>query len=359
MKLSLPYPVSTPPSEHLTRSLHPSTASGKSTLALSQRERDIFSIVEFDLETPAAAVAKKLRIPVASVHYTLKKLRESDLVKPRCFINSCQLGLLDIGFYFSLAEQSKRSREALIQRFRNHRCVAHLGSVLGDFQYVAVFMCRDLSHFSELISELTGSRDEVISDKQIVPRLAVTRFNRKYLSPKLAKSRSMELRAQGAPIELDDTDTKLVWALGNRPYESIRELARFLGLPLATVDRRMKRLQENGVVQGLFYDLDTTKIGVHSFRVLVTIQGLSCSVRSEFVKVSAQHPLVTYLVEALGSWDFELGIETFDPRLVSSVVEELHTKTGGRISNVRVLMELEDFMCRHYPGKLGSGGAPR
>jgi DNA-binding Lrp family transcriptional regulator len=168
----------------------------------------------------------------------------------------------------------------------------------------------------------------------------------------------MYLRADGPAYELDDADTQLVWALGNRAYDSIRELARFLGMPLATVDRRMKRLKEAGVVQGLFYDLNTTRIGVQSFRVLITIQGLSCSVRKEFAKVCAEHELVTYLVEALGSWDFEVGLETFDARLVASVIEELHTKTGGRISNVRVLMELEDFMCRHYPGKLGSG-APR
>jgi DNA-binding Lrp family transcriptional regulator len=338
---------------------HPSSAVAESVASLTARERDIFSIVEFDLEMPAAAVAKKLRIPVASVHYTLKRLRESETIKPRCFINSCALGFMDIGFYFSLAEQSSRGRQALIQRFKNHPSVAYIGSVLGDFQYVAVFMCRDLTHFSSLISELTGSRDEVISDKQIVPRLSGTRFARKYLNPKLARRASMQLRATGPKLELDETDSRLVWALGNRPYESIRELARFLGMPLATVDRRIKRLQEIGVVQGFFYDLNTTRIGVQSFRVLITIQGLSCSVRSEFTKVCAEHPLVTYLLEALGSWDFEVGIETFDARLVSSVVEELHTKTGGRISNVRVLMELEDFMCRHYPGKLGTGGAPR
>lgn len=338
---------------------NPSTGLSERAVNLTARERDIFSIVEFDLEMPAAAIAKKLRIPVASVHYTLKRLRESETIKPRCFINSCMLGFLDIGFYFSLAEQSSRSRQALIQRFRNHPSVAHIGSLLGDFQYIAVFMCRDLTHFSSLISELTGARDEVISDKQIIPRLACARFTRKYLNPKLAKRSSMQLRATGPALELDEVDTRLVWALGNRPYESIRELARFLGSPLATVDRRMKRLQDMGVVQGFFYDLNTTRIGVQSFRVLITIQGLSCSVRSEFAKVCAEHPLVTYLIEALGSWDFEVGVETFDARLVSSVVEELHTKTGGRISHVRVLMELEDFMCRHYPGKLGSGGVPR
>jgi DNA-binding Lrp family transcriptional regulator len=328
------------------------------TTQFTQRERDIFSLVEFNVDTPAAVVAKKLKIPIASVHYTLRRLIDNKILRPRCFINSCQLGLLDIGFYFSLSEQSKRGRERLIQRFQEHSSVAYVGSVLGDFQYVAVLMCRDLSHFSTLVAELTGSQDDVVSDKQIVPRLSLTRFARKYLSPRLATLQSMKIKAEGEPATLDETDTKIVWALGNRPYESLRELARFLGMPLATLDRRIKKLKEHGVIQGLFYDLNVDAIGVQSFRVLLSVQGLSCSIRKEIAQLCAKHPLVTYLVEVLGSWDFEVGIETFDPRLVSSVVEELHTQSGGKISGVRVLMELEDFMCRHYPGKLGSG-APR
>jgi DNA-binding Lrp family transcriptional regulator len=334
------------------------TAQAQGLISLTQRERDIFSLVEFNVEEPAAVVAKKLKLPVASVHYSLRRLIESEVLRPRCFINSCRLGLIDIGFYFSLSEQSKRGRENLIRRFKEHPSIAYIGSVLGDFQYVAVLMCRDLAHFSTLITELTGSDDDVISDKQIVPRLSVSRFARKYLSPRLAAFESMQLKADGPPVELDEVDTKIVWALGNRPYESLRELARFLGLPLATLDRRVKRLRHEGVIQGLFYDLNVDKIGVQSFRVLISIQGLSCSIRKEIAQVCAKHPLVTYLIEALGSWDFEVGIETFDPRLVSSVVEELHTQSGGKISSVRVLMELEDFICRHYPGKLGSG-APR
>jgi len=343
----------------MTESLASRTSpSANGITQLTQRERDIFSLVEFNVEMPAAEVARKLKMPVASVHYTLRRLLEHEILRPRCFINSCRLGLIDVGFYFSLSEQSKRGRENLIARFKQHPSVAYIGSVLGDFQYVAVLMCRDLNHFSSLITELTGSHDNVVSDKQIVPRLSVTRFARKYLSPRFATLQSMQLKADGEPEKLDETDTKIVWALGNRPYESLRELARFLGLPLATVDRRVKKLREQGIIQGLFYDLNVDRIGVQSFRVLISIQGLSCAIRKEIAQVCATHPLVTYMIEVLGSWDLEIGIETFDPRQVSGVVEELHTQSGGKISGVRVLMELEDFMCRHYPGKLGSG-APR
>ena len=193
-------------------------------IGLTQKERDIFSLVEFNAEESATNIAKKLKVPVASVHYTLRRLIDNEIIRPRCFINSYQLGLIDVGFYFSLSEQSKRARENLIKRFKEHSNVVYIGSVLGDFQYVAVIMCRDLMHFSELISELTGSSDSFISDKQIIPRLSYTRFPRKYISPRLTSYQSMALGVKEAAISIDDTDTRIVWALGNRPYESLREL---------------------------------------------------------------------------------------------------------------------------------------
>lgn len=73
------------------------------------------------------------------------------------------------------------------------------------------------------------------------------------------------------------------------------------------------------------------------------------------MKTCRAHPSVTYLIETLGSWDFELCVETMDPRIVSKIIEELYGATDRRIGSSQVLMELEDFTCRHYPGKMGAG----
>lgn len=349
-------PRKTPPSASAAER-EPSVALSRSGI-FGKRERDIYSVIEFNGEVSAAEIGKRLKLPASTVAYTLRRLQEHTLIRPKYFINSFQLGLLDVGFFFSLAEQSAKHRQSLIARFRDHPSVAYFGSVLGDYQYVAVFLCEDLVHFSRMLAELTGSCENFVTDKRVVPRLGVHRFTRKYLNPKLASDRVLTLRADGAPVKLDETDERIVLALGNRPYDSLREVARHLGLPLATVDRRVKKLRENGVADGVFYDLDIAALGIQSFRVLVNVQGLSSCFSEKIFNVCAKHPLVTYLVESLGTWDFEIGIETPDARLVSSVIEELHAQTGGHIGGTQVLMELEDFMCRYYPGKLG-GGAPR
>jgi len=332
-----------------------STPNISSVAKLTSRERDLISLLEFDLEAGANTIAKRLRTSSSIVNYTLRRLIDKEIVRPRCFINSFKLGLHDIGFYFSLSEQSRSSREKLVKRFKEDPSVAYFGSVLGDYQYVAVILCRNLSDFSTVIMRLTGDLGGIVSDKSIVPRLSVKRFARKYINQRLASKKIMTLEKSGANYEMDETDEQIIMHLGNTPFHSLRELARGVGLPLATVDRRVKQLQTAGVIQGFFYDLNIAKLGIQSFRLLVHVQGLSCAVQQKVIELCTRHSLVVYLVEVLGSRDFEIGIETTDPRVISQFIEELYASTEHRIREVKVLTELEDFMCRHYPGKLGSG----
>ena len=78
--------------------------------------------------------------------------------------------------------------------------------------------------------------------------------------------------------------------------------------------------------------------------MFVDVQGVSRCFAAKIFNVCASHPLVTYFVESLGASDFEIGIETPDARLVSSVIEELDAQTGGHIGSTQVFMKLEDLL---------------
>jgi|694.fasta_scaffold94906_2 DNA-binding Lrp family transcriptional regulator len=325
------------------------------TTKISERERQLIAAVEFNLESSVESLARTLKMPSSAVSYSLKKLVDNEILRPRCFVNSYKLGLEDVGFFFNLVEQSPTARTKLIKKFREHESIAYFGSLLGDYQFIAVILSHGIQHAAKLVRELTESSGDIVTEKKIVPRIRAERFVRKYLSPKHASKTIFQLYSDGVPFDADEIDQKILLTLGNTPFESLRHISRVSGLPFATVDRRVKGLRKAGVIQGFFYDLNTTKLGIQSFRVLIEVKGLSCPVREMVLKTCRNHPAVTYLIETLGSWDFELGVETVDARVVSRVVEELYGATERRIGSSQVLMELEDFMCRYYPGKLGVG----
>lgn len=316
---------------------------------LNSREQRILARIEFCPETPAHVIAKATRLKTPTVSYTMRRLHERGIIRQRGFVNPCRLGFTDVAMYFSLIDQAQKQREKLIRKIIAHDHVLYLGSVLGDYHYVLNFMCRSLSEIPQFMRETFGGQGDLFSDKLIAPRVSLTQFARKYLDAAAPVAEPLVLSGCGAPAEIDEIDHRLLTEVANRGFDSFRQLAAAVGVPFSTVERRLQALRAKGVLPGYYYEIDTDAIGIHTFRLLVMKKGICSSTRARLHEFCAKHPLVTYLIESIGAWDFEIIIETFDPRNVTSLVEELYGTCGMRIASVRTLSEVRSHKCTLYP----------
>lgn len=77
------------------------------------------------------------------------------------------------------------------------------------------------------------------------------------------------------PPALDTTDRRLITAMRRRPRATVAELARVVGVARGTVQTRLRRLEDRGVVRGHGPDIDPTAAGydVRAFTTLAIAQG--------------------------------------------------------------------------------------
>jgi DNA-binding Lrp family transcriptional regulator len=77
------------------------------------------------------------------------------------------------------------------------------------------------------------------------------------------------------PIALDDLDRRLLRCLAEHPRAGVMELARQLEVARGTVQARMEKLQQRGIVTGFGPDIDLRAIGydVVAFVTLEIAQG--------------------------------------------------------------------------------------
>ncbi|MDQ1373380.1 MAG: hypothetical protein QOJ09_718 [Actinomycetota bacterium] len=77
------------------------------------------------------------------------------------------------------------------------------------------------------------------------------------------------------PIGIDELDGRLIRALAETPRSGVLELARTLGVARGTVQARLDKLQQRGVVTGFGPDLDVAALGygVLAFATLEIVQG--------------------------------------------------------------------------------------
>jgi DNA-binding Lrp family transcriptional regulator len=84
------------------------------------------------------------------------------------------------------------------------------------------------------------------------------------------------------------------------------ELSKQLGIPVSTVQRRRKRLEETYLIKS--YSLDPIKFGWRRIDFLIATEGgATMSVGKELLK----RPEVTYVARSIGEHTIDLRVETF------------------------------------------------
>lgn len=61
--------------------------------------------------------------------------------------------------------------------------------------------------------------------------------------------------------KIDDLDGKILYEMSRNSRASFRQIARRLGVSIATVINRVKRLEEDGIIKGYTVSIDAEKLG--------------------------------------------------------------------------------------------------
>lgn len=103
------------------------------------------------------------------------------------------------------------------------------------------------------------------------------------------------------PVELDETDKRIINALIDNARQSLRDIAKKVKVSVATVMHRVHRLEKAGVLSHYTVNLDYEKIG---FDVQVIIQLIvSKGMLLEVEKKVASHPNVSAVYDVTGEHD--------------------------------------------------------
>lgn len=153
-------------------------------------------------------------------------------------------------------------------------------------------------------------------------------------------------------IDLDDIDHKILRALSRDATQSASALGRRFGLSQPATWRRIKRLQDAGIIAGRKLDLDKEKLG---FGVTVFL-GVKLATKGrvsleDFERAVSAIPEVQTVEHVLGMYDYRLRVAARDIADFERVLRRrIMTLPGAGDVEANVLLSEE-----RRPGPLGGG----
>ena len=318
----------------------------------------LLQVMEYAPERSAAQAAALLRCRPSAVAYALRALRADRIITLRPIINYAQLGYMNIGVYFSLRSARRDRVEAFLSSLAQRGEVAWLGSLAGAFQYGMAVLVPSLTGFGDFLRELGEHNQSLLAARVAVPRLSVVQYPR-FAIPRQPRPPSVIAPTRAQPTAIDALDHAVLHHLCNGEFESIRDVARQLSASTATVERRVTRLEREGVIVRWTYAVNTDRLGRHAFRLLLSTPHSSTTLEGKLREFCSRHPAITLLIQCLGGWDYELEVEVEDPKAITPIAQQLLEAFEGVVEEVQICSELTDWKFSLYPFRDMPGNVPR
>jgi len=303
-------------------------------------------------ENPLATVlelSKKSRLQTGKTQYALRRLKEDRGLIVRPFINFLASGAHYVAVYANLNAPGAKAREKLLKSLHSERRIGWCGELIGDYELAFTVCCSHLREITALLNRVTESTGVDFTEYVLSPRTEFSLFKRKFITREEVKATSLTAAYLDQAVSLDSLDHRILKTLAEARYDSMREVARLIKEPVSTVDRRVRDLRDKHVIIGDFVDLAPIHLGVQPYRLLIRTKGLSKSSRAKLKEFSCRHRRVIFIVETLGIYDLEVGVELSDPQMIMEVISDFNEHFGAHIHTMRSLMETRIIKWSNYP----------
>ena len=156
-------------------------------------------------------------------------------------------------------------------------------------------------------------------------------------------------------MELDKFDRKILYELDKDSSISLNELSKIIGRTKQFVHFRIKKLEEEKIIEGYNAIVDMSKLGYFTFRLYFDFQDFLSEDETKFVNFLKKIPQVWTITRMHGKWDYAvfIGVKTIKEFHEVWDAIMLHYKEKIKKYNVSVYSPIFNFNRKIFTDKVG------
>jgi DNA-binding Lrp family transcriptional regulator len=312
---------------------------------LDKLDREILYILDTNSRTPASRIAKMLKTSKERVIYRINRLVSEKVIDKFLMVtNLAALGHSSYKVCVQLQKVSGAREEEIVKSLVAHPRVGFVARSEGKYDLVFALLARSPEDFNSQIGPFLSRFQVNIRDYDMAITLSGETFSRKYFLEEERRELTVATWGKGGKKpELDRVDVGILKSLGEDCRKSALEIAKEVDVSGDTVLKRMKRVEEGGIIQAYKVQLNKLRYGYRYHKLFLNMAFMKEKREAQVKAYFREHPYVVFAMRTLGKWNYELDVELPASEHFHKVMREMRDHLGEE------LMSYESIYCYEEP----------
>ncbi len=319
-------------------------------IKLDIKDKKILFELDFNARMPYSLLAKEVGLSKQGAEYKVNNLIKKGVIKGFYpVINVPKLGYKYCRLLITVENMTKEKQEEIIDYLRNHHKVFWLFKMHGVYDFLVVMWVKELNEFREFKEELESKFEGHI--KRAVENIMtdVIHYQHRYLL-EIKDTKEIHLKETSQLIKIDELDRKIIDILSENGRLPLVEIANRVKESAKLVGNRVKKLEQERIIEGYRPIIDHTKIGYTYYKLFIELNRKS---KEELKKLKAyikNNPLVLYLVEGIAlPSDLDIEIMVKNNQQLFEFVEDLRFKFPTLIGEYQTVIFVDTLKVKYLP----------
>lgn len=295
------------------------------------KDRKILYHLDLNSRQSFSRIGKKIGLNKDSVADRVKKLQDKGIiVRYTTLIDDLKLGFTVLRFSINYQNITHEIRDEIIEHFVKYKYTEVVATTAGSIDQNILMTTRNVSKIYPFWQKTFSKYSDYFAKCISSVYLGETIYPKSFLINETMDRTNILLRG-GTFTVIDELDYQILEELAINTRIPTIELAKKLNRSAITINKRLKKLLDLGIILRFSITIDWKKIGYNWFKVDLFLK--EYKQLNHIKKYVEMNPHLAYIDKSLGYADLELELIVENMNHLRKIIEDLYATLPKVIRN--------------------------
>jgi len=322
-------------------------------MKIDKYNRKILYHLDINSRATLGELSKKVRLSKNAIRHRINNLIKKGIIKQfYTIINTKKLGYTYFKVYFKLQNTTDQIEKRIINYFTDKSPSLWVNTWDGRYDLMVGILSKNINEFYEILNKSINKFSNYFQSHDIFIVIYAPHFKKNYLLEEKTQETKKIEEFGGKPeiIKIDERDRKILKILSTNSRIPITELADKTNSTIDITRYRLKKLQNNKIIQGFRILINYSKLDYQLYKVLITTQNSNENIEKDIINYcSLQQNIADIIIKGIGPWNIELQIDAKDNQEFHKIFKDFKNKFNKYIKNHETLLMINEHKLDYFP----------